>query len=96
MAREKHEPKHVVLDVVDRGSQIGRARVLPQIGGHGLRLAARDGIATESVDGAALGDRHQPRRGVGRDALVRPLAQCRNESILREVLREADVAGHAG
>ena len=52
--------------------------------------------AAQSVDGAPLGRGHQPGGRFVRDAVLRPLFEGGNKGILREFLRNAEVAGDAG
>ena len=51
-------------------------------------------IAPDLIDRAPFGSRHEPRAGVARDALFRPLREGRNEGILRKILGASDVAQH--
>ena len=57
-----------------------------------LVLAVEHLVAPEAVDGAMLGRGHEPRGGVGRHAGLRPLLERGDEGVLREVLRQSDVA----
>ena len=57
-------------------------------------LALEQRVAAEEVDRAVLGGGHQPGARVVRDARLRPLLERGDESILRELLGEADVAHH--
>jgi hypothetical protein len=41
------------------------------------------------VDGTPLGGRHQPRAGVVRDAVARPLLERGDDGVLRQFLGEA-------
>ena len=57
-----------------------------------LMFAIHHVVTPEAIDRAALGDCHEPRGGVLRNAAVGPLLQRRNEGILREFFREPDIA----
>ena len=57
-----------------------------------LVLALEELGATESIDGAILRRRHQPRAGILRHAGFRPLLEGREERILRELLGGVEVA----
>src|SRR5688500_870775 len=52
-------------------------------------------VATEVIEGAMLRSCHQPCRRIARDSRRGPLFQGRDESILREVFGEANVADNA-
>ena len=58
-------------------------------------FALGDGVAAEHIDGAAFGGGGEPCAGVFGDSGSRPLFQGGEESFLREVFGEADVAGEA-
>jgi len=59
-------------------------------------FAVGDGVAAEQIDGAPFGGGGEPCAGVFGDSGSRPLFQSGEESFLREVFGEADVAGEAG
>ncbi len=95
MAGHEDQAEYVVLDEVRIRGGVGvlaHLEVVPELGD----LLGEPLVAAEQVDRAALRHRHQPRARVVRYAGLRPLLQCRDERVLRELLREADVAGHAG
>ena len=58
-------------------------------------FALGDGVAAEEIDGAAFGGCGKPCRGIIGDPRFRPLLECGDEGLLREVFGEADVAGEA-
>ena len=74
-------------------SRSGHLRLLEAVG-ELRRTPAQGVVAPELVDRPALGHRHQPGARVRGDALVRPLLEGRDQGVLREVLREVEVAGH--
>ena len=49
--------------------------------------------ATQIVEGAALGRRHQPGTGIFGDTFDGPLLEGRDEHVLAEFFGDADVAG---
>ena len=57
-----------------------------------LRVAL---VAAQQVDGAAPRRRHQPRAGVVRDSLGRPILQRRDQAVLDDLLRDVEVADEA-
>ena len=59
-------------------------------------LASQAFGAPEMIDAAPLGDGHQPRCRVLRDAGCRPLLQRGNECVLRQVLSERQIATTLG
>ena len=58
-------------------------------------FALGDGVAAEEIDGPAFGGCSEPCGGIIWDARLRPLPECGDESLLREVFGEADVTGEA-
>ena len=97
MAGDEDEAEEVVADgVVERGIEIGHGLF------EGFEFAAElflfalgDGVAAEEIDGTAFGRGGKPCRGIIGDARLRPLFECGDECLLREVFGEADVAGEA-
>ena len=59
-------------------------------------LALQPRVSAEIIDGAMLGRGHQPGARIVRHARLRPLLERGHQSILRQVLRNADVAHDAG
>ena len=98
MAGREDETQEVVADrVVERvDPRVGvDARLVLDLAREGGRLALEGGRTAVRVDGAALGGRHEPAARVRRDARHRPLLEGDDESLLGEILGEADVSGHA-
>src|SRR5439155_23265333 len=83
--------------VVERGVEIALGAFLPgaQLVPELHVLAVEQLAAAEQVDGATLCRRHQPGARVVRDPGFRPAFEGRDQGVLREVLRRADVAGQA-
>ena len=52
--------------------------------------------AAQTIDGAALCRRHQPRSGIFGDTFFGPSLEGRNQCILGKFLGDADIAGDAG
>ncbi len=55
-------------------------------------LAGEPFVTAEEVDGAVLGGAHQPGPRVPRDAFSGPLFERGDESLLRQVFRQAYIA----
>jgi hypothetical protein len=97
VAGQEGEAQHVVLDVVDLLVEVGHVLLLPdECPSELLGLAAEGLGAADVIDAAAPGGGHQPGAGVARHARGRPLLQSRHESVLRQVLGQADVTCRAG
>ena len=58
-------------------------------------LAFEKFIPAKVIDRAVLRRGHQPGAGVIRDARLRPLFECGNESVLRELFGNTDIAHNA-
>ena len=98
VARREDQPQQVIAHIViqrrveiRRGVLLARLHLVADL----LVLVIDQLVAAEVIDAAALGDRHQPRAGIARDAFGRPLLERRDQRILREIFGEADVARHA-
>jgi hypothetical protein len=97
MAGDEDEAEEVVADgVVESGVEVGRGLFEGfEFAGELFVFALGDGVAAEEIDGAAFGGCGEPCRGIIGDAGLRPLFECGDECLLREVFGEADVAGEA-
>ena len=101
MTRNEHQAQQVVTDlVIERG--IDRFAIVDEVTALGLDfapellvLAPHELRVAHGVDRAMLRRLHEPGAGLGRNALVRPLLECRHERFLRKLLGLADVAHHA-
>ena len=98
MAGGEDQAQQVVADVVvERGVKVGRCcfavdfELVAQL----RVLALHELGAAQAVDGAMLGRRHQPGAGLVGYAGLRPLLQCGDERVLRQLLGEPNVAHHA-
>ena len=67
-----------------------------EVAGDDLRLVLQPRVAPHEVDRAVLRRGHQPGARVVRDARPRPRLERGDQRLLRQVLREPDVAHHAG
>jgi hypothetical protein len=96
MAGGEDEPQQVVTHgFVHRSFEIRRGHLLGfELVAEFAMLALEQLVAPQEIDGAMLGRRHQPGARVARDARFRPLLERGDESILRELLGEADIAHH--
>ncbi len=98
MARDEDQAQQVVADVVfvERGERRGIGTFcVRELACEQFAFARQHVVAPKTVDRAALGNRHQPRAGIARDAFAGPLRERGDERILREFLSDADVAHHA-
>ena len=97
MAGDEDKAQEVVAEgVVESGVEVGQGLFEGfEFAGELFVLALGDGVAAEEIDGAALGGCGEPCRGIIGDARLRPLFECGDERLLREVFGEADVAGEA-
>jgi hypothetical protein len=97
MAGREHEAQEVVADVVvDRGFEIRHRRLQPGKGRSTelLVLALEQLAPAQPVDRAIPGGGHEPGARVVRNARLRPPFERHHESVLRELLGQADVAHH--
>jgi len=95
MAGDEDEAEEVVADgVIESGVEVGRGLLEGfEFAGELFVFALCDGVAAEEIDAAAFGGCGEPCRGIIGDAGLRPLLECGDECLLREVFGEADVAG---
>ena len=85
------------VGVVESGVEVGRGLFKGfEFTGELFVFALGDSVAAEQIDGAAFGGGGEPCAGVFGDSGSRPLFQGGEESFLREVFGEADVAGEPG
>ena len=95
MAGGEDQPQQVIADViVERGVEIGGRGVLRdlQLVAELLMLALEERAPAQEVDGAMLRRRHEPRAWIARNPRLGPLLERGNERVVREVLRDPDVA----
>ena len=99
MAGREDEAQQLVAEIIVHGrfDRLGRAVArLVQRPCDLLVLALAHLVAPEGVDGAALGDGHQPGTRIGRDADLRPFAQGDDQRVLRQLLGKVDIPHHSG
>src|SRR5216684_3135241 len=99
MTRDEHEAQEIVANcVVDRGVEIRHGQLLLglELAAELLVLALEELVAAPEIDRTVLGGGHEPGAGVVRDAGGGPLFECGDESVLRELLGDADIAHDAG
>src|ERR1700730_4322640 len=95
MTGDEHQAQQVVADgVVDRCIEIGHGHLLLrfELAAELLVLALEELVAAPKIDGAMLCGGHEPGAGIVRNAGLGPLFERGNESVLRELLGEADIA----
>src|SRR5258708_39488669 len=95
MTGREHEAQEVVSDiVVDGGLEVSDGQLLPRVElSAELLVLAREPLAsTKLVDSAILRRGHEPGARVVRDPRFRPPLERGDESVLGELLGEADVA----
>jgi hypothetical protein len=96
MAGNEDEAKEIVADlVVERCVEVRRDRFLHrELAAELFMLTFEELVPAELIDRTVLRGCHQPGAWPLGDARCRPLLQRRDESILRKLLRDADVADH--
>ena len=99
VAGDEDEPQQVVADVVvNRGVEIRHGRLLkrfqfmPEL----LVLSLEHLVSSELVDRPMLRRGHEPGARISWNSRLRPLFERGNESVLREILSDTDVAHEAG
>ena len=94
MTGDEHQAQEVVADViVDRGIEVWLGHLLRlKLATEFLVLALHASVSADVIDCTMLGGGHEPGARVGRDARLRPLLQRGDESILRKVLGQTDIA----
>src|SRR5947208_9114185 len=98
MAGREDEAQAIVADViVEGGREIRLGMLLPgqELGTELLMLAVQQLAAAKLVDGAPLRGGHQPGARVVGNARLGPPLERGDQRVLRQVLRQADVARHA-
>src|SRR6185437_13217906 len=98
MTGREHEAQKVVAHViVDRGVKIRYGHLLLDLKlvADLLMLALQPLVTAQEVDGTMFRGGHQPSARIVRDARLGPLLKRGDESILRELLGEANVAHDA-
>ena len=98
MAGNEDQPQQIVADrIVERVIEVRRMGILVdrQLAADLLVLALEHLVAAQMVEGAPPGGRHQPGARPLRHALARPLPERRDQRLLRELLRQADIADDA-
>jgi hypothetical protein len=99
VAGGEDEPQQIIADViVEGGIEVGLgclARGL-QLPAQLVVLALDQLAATQAIDGAMLGRRHQPGARLVRNPRLRPLLKRGDERVLRQLLGKAHIAHHTG
>jgi hypothetical protein len=98
MTGDEDEAEEVVADgVVEGGVEVGHGLFeRGEVAGEVFVFALGDGVMAEEIDGASFGGGGKPSGGIIGDAGLRPLFECGDECLLREVFSQADVASEAG
>src|SRR5262249_49212629 len=94
MAGDEYQPQQIVADIVTHGSSEVRDFLFAfgELTAENLVLTAHQATSAQIVYGAMLDGGHQPGACILRNPRVRPLLKGGNQGVLREVLRDADVA----
>jgi hypothetical protein len=94
MARDEYETEQIVTDIIVESSiEIWHDHLSgSELAAEVFVLALKQRIAAEIIDGTMLGRGHKPGSRIFRDARLRPLFEGGYESILGEVLGDADIA----
>ncbi len=102
MAGDEDEAEQIVFDVAvgsagERGGEVGEGALLLffQLAGELFVLALDARVAAQQIDGAMLGGGHEPRAGILRHAGLRPLLECGDQRVLRQLFGDADIAHDA-
>src|SRR5882672_3407335 len=97
MAGDKNKAEQIVADIIVEVCCEIRHRHLPDrnLAAEFLMLALEQLVATQTIDRSILGSGHEPGTRVVRDARLRPLLEGDDESILREIFRQAYITHHA-
>ena len=98
MTGREHQAQEVVADVIVQcglqlalGTHLAGFELVTE-----LRVLALEQLAAaQGVDGSVLRGGHEPGARVVRDARLGPPLECRDERVVRQVLRQADVAHDA-
>src|SRR5277367_5456497 len=96
MARDKYQPQQIVAHIIiESRCKIWHGHLfLFHLAAQLFVLALQPRVAPEMINRAMLGCGHQPCAGIIRHARLRPLLQRGNQSVLRQILGDADVAHH--
>ena len=96
MAGREHQPQQVVAHIiVQRRVEVGHGAAGFELVTELLVLTLEQLLPAEEIDRPVLGGSHEPGARIPRHAGSRPLFERRHERVLREVLRQADVADNA-
>ena len=97
MTGNKHEAEQVVADIIiERCIEIGHGHLSGcELAAEFLVLALEPRVSAEVIDGTMFSRGHQPGPRVVRDARNWPLLEGSDESILREILGDTDIAHNA-
>ena len=99
MASNEDQAQQIIVDIVV--DHVFDSRCFPcfrifQLATQFGDLAFRQLIAPDAVDAPPLGDGHQPRAGLVRHAIRRPLFQRSHERVLGQILGQAHIAHPPG
>ncbi len=97
MARHEDEAEEIVADVfVDRGVQVVRIPIPPEVASQLAVLAFERLAAADEIDRAMLRGRHQPRSRLLRHAGDGPLLQGGDQGVLRQLFGCPDIPDETG
>jgi hypothetical protein len=94
MTGDKYQAQEIVPDIVGPGFHFGGCFHLPALKAtpQFLMLLFGPFVPPQMINRPMLRGCHQPGAGITRDAIARPLFECRDESILRQFFGHPDVA----
>src|ERR1700722_16701879 len=97
MTSSKHQPEKVVANViVESRFEVRHGHLfLFQFASEFCVFTFQPGVAAEVINGSMFSSSHEPSARIIRNARLRPLLKRRHQSILREILGNANIAHNA-
>src|SRR5262245_28210538 len=90
MAAREDQAQAIVLDVLIVAHNVGAGHIL-KTAGNALQRGVQTSPATNGVDALELASRNEPRPGIGRNPIARPLLEGRSERLLQRLLGEVEI-----
>jgi hypothetical protein len=95
MAGREHQAQEIIANIViDHCFEIRYCPFLPgvEIAADLLVFLLEPLVSAEEIDRTVLRGGHEPGARIVRNSRIRPLLECRNKSVLREILGKPDIA----